>query len=361
MGKTAFYKHVFDEKVKKILLNYPTLNYLQRVWRYRKDADFVDRVMRINHDPNVLELRAYGEKNSDKNIYLLQFSDSMGLGGYLRRVFYLLAEAETLGFVPVVSMQSEDCPYLEKEPVLGTRNPFEYYFEALSDISVEEAYQSKRVFLFSKGHEIRIEYDLGNQDATVGGGYDLPDEYFSRLADLTKKYIRTNAKTTEFIRESKDKLFPTQWDGRRILGVHIRGTDYALNWYNHPNMVDTDEFITMIDTVIKEDGGFDYIFLATDDELRLEKMKAYYGDKLLYYIDVHRGSGTINIAEEKNERPFNAYLNGLEVVRDMYTLADCDGLICGLSQVSFMARVIRLSRGIPYRRIEVLDKGIYRG
>ena len=361
MMNRAFYKYFFHEKIQRQLLKFPTLHYLQRVWRYRKDADFVNRVMNINHDPNILELKSYGEKNPNRNIYLLTFSNSMGLGGYLRRILYLFAEAETLGFVPVVSMESENCPYFEKESVLGTQNPFEYYFEAASDISVEEAYQSKRVFLFSEGHEIRIEHDLGNRNAVVSGGYDLTDEYIFRLAEVTKKYIRTNSKTTDYIRESKNKLLSKSWDGRNILGVHIRGTDYALNWKHHPNMVHVDEFIRAIDKFIEEDGGFDYIFLATDDQNSLEKMKAYYGDKLLYYVDVHRGEGNIGVFDEKNDRPLNAYLNGLEVVRDMYTLADCDGLICGLSQVSFMARIFRLSNGASYRKFEVLDKGIYQG
>lgn len=360
MRNRAFYKHILHEKIQKFLLDYPMIHYLQRVWRYRKDANFVDRVMHINHDPNILEMKSYGCENPEKNIYLLAFNSHMGLGGYLRRVFYVLAEADALGFIPVVSLQTGECPYIEKEPVLGTRNPFEYYFEPVSDISVEEAYRSKRVFLFSVGHEIRIEHDLGNPNATVAGGYDVPEEYFSRLADLTKKYLRTNEKTTNFIRESKDKLLPSIWNGKRILGVHIRGTDFALNWHNHPNMVDVDEFIEAIDKALEKDGEFDYVFLATDDERRLSTLKERYGNKLLYYADVHRGSGDVCTFSEQKDRPLDAYLNGLEVVRDMYTLAACDGLICGLSQVSFMARIIRLTDG-PYRYIKVLDRGVYQG
>lgn len=360
MSNIVFLKHRMHEYVKSQLEKAPKLHYLQRVWRYRNDTNFVEQVMNLNHDPDTFKVKCFGEKNPDKNIYFIFLDRPMGLGGYLRCVFYGLIEAEIFGFIPVISFQSNKCPYSEASLVLGAKNPFEYYFERVSNLSVEEVYESKRVVLFSEGHELRGEHDLGNINAKIAGGYNFSEDYLRSLARLQKQYIRLNQSTSEAIEIGKKTLCSFDWNTKNILGVHIRGTDYALNWKNHPNMVSADDFITAIDNALQE-YHFDYIFLATDDANRLKSLQERYGDKLLYYKDVHRGTGNISVAEEKNDRPLNRYLNGLEVVRDMYTLASCSGLVCGLSQVSFMARIIRLSQGSPYEFLKVLDNGIYKG
>ena len=46
------------------------------------------------------------------------------------------------------------------------------------------------------------------------------------------------------------------------------------------------------------------------------------------------------------------------MLRDMYTRAACDGLIAGLSQVSYAARIQKKSVGKEYGDLVILDKGI---
>ena len=48
--------------------------YLQRVWRHRKDENFVSQVMKINHDPDTIQLKSFGEKNQGENIYLNKYT-----------------------------------------------------------------------------------------------------------------------------------------------------------------------------------------------------------------------------------------------------------------------------------------------
>ena len=356
----SLYKQNIKDYIGRELLKHPKINYLRTAWKYRHDSDFVDYVMHMYRDPNLLRMKSFGEKNLDKNIHLIALGGEMGLGGYLRRTFYGLADAERLGFTPVVQYLTESCVYAEHEPINGVSNPFEYYFEQVAEVSVRETYQSKSVFLFESAHDLRVEHDLGNTKADRAGGYDVNEAYLHNLARLMKRYIRLNKSTENFVLDGVSVLGGLEGRSSKILGVHIRGTDYSLNWKNHPNMVSVDEFITTIDNVLQQ-YGFDYIFLATDDATRLKTLRERYGNKLLYYKDVHRSSGKVSVAEEKNNRPLNHYLNGLEVIRDMYTLASCNGLICGLSQVSFIARIIRLSQGTPYEFLKVLDKGIYKG
>ena len=357
MISISFCRIQAEKIIKQFLSEHRVLNYLQRVWRHRNDSEFVNYVMRKGHDPNILHIEKLGDLNPQKNIFLIKLNGTMGFGAHYRMTLYALWEADQLGFVPVVCY-GDDCPYKEKQEVYGTSNPFEYYFQPVSHITITEAQQSQRVFFFEFAHAVRIERDLGNLNPDLTMGYTVTDEYLSILAKVHSKYIKLNQITDDIIKKDFFNLIPKA--DSKVLGVHIRGTDFALNWENHPNIIMEDEFISVIDEAFR-DYDFDYVFLATDDTRRLDALQKRYGSRLLYYKDVHRTTGNVGVHEEKNSRPMNRYLNGLEVIRDMYTLANCSGLICGLSQVSFMARIIRLSQESPYDFVKILDNGIYRG
>ena len=48
----------------------------------------------------------------------------------------------------------------------------------------------------------------------------------------------------------------------------------------------------------------------------------------------------MNCFIEKN-RENHHYLLGLEIIRDVYTLAACRGFVCGMSYVGFMVQIIK--------------------
>lgn len=359
MIKFDFYKDVLYRFIREKLKNNPKMNYFQRVWRHRNDEKFVCTVMNIKH-PNMIEFKKFGEKNPEKNIYFISFNARMGLGGCLKETILGLVEADHLGFTPVIFYPPQDCPYAEEEKVNGTDNPFEYYFEQVADTPVEEVYESARVFLYHNGHAVRAEYDLGNPDPFASASYFISDAYLKGMARVFKKYIHLNPIVDTRVSEDMNRLLPGGWDRKRVLGVHIRGTDYELNWTNHPNMVTVDEYFHAIDEIMRM-HSYEYIFLATDDKRRLTSLSQKYGSKLIYYKDVFRGDRDLCVTLEKNDRPLHHYLNGLEVIRDMYTLARCDSFVCGLSQISILAQTIRIAEDGSYRYLKVLDKGIYRG
>ena len=341
--QTGYIRYILRSKIKKFLKQYSKLNYLQCVVRHIHDRDFVNKVLLLGHDPNAFYIKSYGEKNPERNILFIEINAMMGYA--YRYMLYALLEAERLGFTPVIRF-NEACAYLEDHPINGTRNPFEYYFRQPSDVSLESVYESKRVFSFDVDHLSRIEKDLS---------------YLNELAQVARKYIKLNEVTGQYIGESMGRLFPVNFREKRILGVHIRGTDFALNWKDHPNMVMPNEFFSVMDHLLDGDEAFDYIFLATDDSSRLDAFKERYGEKLLYYKDVHREDGVTNIALSTLKRENTHYLDGLEVLRDMYTLAECNGLVAGLSQISIAARIVRLATKGAFEYMKILDKGLYQG
>lgn len=353
----AYWKYRVSEWIKAFLNNHPKINYMQRVVRHRNDSAFVENVMFIGHDPNSFRLQSNGEKNPDKNIFFIEVNGAMG--AMYRYMLYALWEAECLGFIPVIKFHN-NCIYREEHPVDGTNNAFEYYFSQPAGITLSEMYESKRVFSFELPHLARIEYDLGNLNPDSPAGYVVNEKYLTTLAEIARKYLHLNQKTKSFFESSFHKIFPQGDSGKKVLGVHIRGTDFALQWEGHPNMVTVEDFFSAIDEVLGKEGGFDHIFLATDDNTRLEAFKARYGERLSYYEDVHRGEGTRLAILDALDRENTHYLDGLEALRDMYTLAACDGLIAGLSQISISARIRRLADHGPFEYMKILDKGLYR-
>lgn len=71
-----------------------------------------------------------------------------------------------------------------------------------------------------------------------------------------------------------------------------------------------------------------------------------------------RSDGENGIHYKENKRKNHHYLLGLEVLRDAYTLAACDSLLAGMSNVSLAVQYIKLSEGAEFKEIEILDHGI---
>lgn len=357
MAVNKFYwKYRISEHIKTFLKKHPKVNYLQRVLRHFNDATFVKNVMTIGHDPNCLHLQSYGEKHPDKNIFFIEVNGAMGT--MYRYMLYALWEAERLGFVPVLKFH-KDCFYQEKHTIDGTDNAFEYYFTQPTDVSLSDAYESKRVFFLELPHLSRIEYDLGNLNPDAPAGYVVNEEYLEKLAGVARKYLHLNKKTKFFFENSYRRVLLRGESRKKVLGVHVRGTDFALQWEGHPNMVTVEDFFDAIDEVLDGENDFQHIFLATDDNTRVEAFKERYGDRLSYYEDVHRGEGVRLAILDALDRENTHYLDGLEALRDMYTLARCDGLVAGLSQISISARIRRLADYGPFEYMKILDKGLY--
>lgn len=90
------------------------------------------------------------------------------------------------------------------------------------------------------------------------------------------------------------------------------------------------------------EGGYEQIFLATDENSAVQSFKERFGDRVKTYADTYRDEdGDDSIAFSSSDRRMHKYLLGLEVLRDEYTLTQCDGLVCGYSNVTFMARIMR--------------------
>lgn len=357
------YYVMLREKVKKYIISsqkkHRRIYFIAFCLRKIYDKEFVDLI--LNRD-NIIYLDNFGNKNKDLNIYFIDIKSSgMGFGAYFRWTMHILYEADILNFVPVIRF-GEGCPYKEDDIFLKTENPFEYYFLQPSDLSVNDVYKSSNVFIFKCWSLIRIDKVLGlikSKDDLPVGYQNITENYLNTLGLIVKKYINLNTITAQYINNSMKNIFPENWHKRKILAVHVRGTDFSLHWDQHPNIVSAEEYFNIIDKAISE-NGFEYIFLATDDSDRLELFIKRYNNKLIYFKDVHRSNGIVNVSFAKNDREHNNYLNGLECLRDIYVMSYCNGLVAGLSQVSVCARIVNRSLNKKFEYEKIIDKGIYR-
>jgi len=87
---------------------------------------------------------------------------------------------------------------------------------------------------------------------------------------------------------------------------------------------------------------YEQIFLATDENAVVERFKKEFGEAVKVYDDTYRDDGSgESIAFSKSDRKNHHYRLGLEVLRDQYMLTHCEGIVCGYSNITFIARVMR--------------------
>ena len=299
-----------------------------------------------------MTLYELGDKNPGRIVGYHALNSSSG--GFCAIWIYCLnrlAFAERMGIPLAINWYASKI-YQEPTPYRGTSNLFEYYFQQPYGLSVEEALNSQNVF-FDYNSEF-----LGFDDVFHPSGpkdYKYTPEDIVLLGELNRKYIRFQPWTEKDLAADLDKLFTKE----RIVGVHARGTDFKLGYKGHPTAISVEKYIqTAKDQMDKYHA--EKVFLATDDLDYLDAFKKAFGDRLLYYPDAVRTSNTIWNAEFDQNRKLHRYRLGYEILRDTWTLAHCDTLLCSLSYVGLMAQVLSYSEGLQYSEVIRLDDGVNR-
>lgn len=352
--KKAIFLKIKDSGNKKIY----SLARAARSWR---DEDFYKLVFGYYEegiDFSSFVFEHLGEKYPNNIIYDISIdvpknpSESRrtlaGFFAQLRWILLALNVADQLNAVPVVNWGINSA-YYDSEMDNMTRNVFEYYFEPVSDVPYLDIDTCKNVLRYRTGHaQFFMEHA-----STWKLLYEINQSEIEKLAEIYKKYIRLNKSTDEFIRSSLSKCLC----GKKTLGVHVRGTDYNIGFASHPTAVSPNEILKSAIEVFSK-GHYEQVFLATDDINALNLFKEKFEEDFVFYSDVIRSDDNLGAHTKHVDRPLHYYKLGLEVLRDVYTLASCEGLICGLSQVSFAAQYIKLAEGERFEEIKIFNNGM---
>lgn len=341
-----------------------TLTFLARCIQKGFTKEFQNVVMgyyeRIPEETTIL-VEHPGERERYKVIYNIEFQtdeSSIGLMGMLLLSLYALEYADIFHMIPIVYI-GEKSFYYDKKWDYKTKNVFEYYFNPVSDVSHEEINCFYNVVKHIPSHKYSITRKENN--------YLITDEEIEKLASIYKKYISLNPETKAYLDNELSKIFDNNSDKKKVLGVHVRGGDYNLKFVNHPKVVKVEEYVTRAKAIF-ENGHYDRVFLATDDIIALNCFKDAFGDALLFFDDTFRvdsPEGVLaaskrqygNYDEKSSSHCTNPHRLGLEVLRDVFALAWSDGLLMGLSNVSFAVRYIGKAYSRMFDTIEILDNG----
>ncbi len=348
--------------VGRLLRKNKTIYYFLKIIRRCREEYFVNYVLNyktpLNYSSNNnskhvirnIQIHELGNKNPGKVIMLM--NNRLGHGGFCGMwIYYLnrLAFSDKMGFFHVFNCDQSDF-YREEHPVHGTKNVFEYYFQQPCGISLKSARKSQMVVLDWNNPE------YGYLDAfRVGGAidYTFRQEDIEQFAELQKKYI----KLQPWIEKKINKQIKNLLGDSKVVAVHARGTDYKVEYKGHPLPITTEDYLEA--AIIKcQEIGAEKVFLATDDIGIVRKFEEALGDKLLYYKDVIRSEGTVWNCYAETDVKNRHYRLGYEIVRDVYTMAACDGFVCGMSYVSFMVQVVKQSRDKKFETFIRLFHGL---
>lgn len=331
-----------------------TIHYILKCIKHIGDEDYMEYVLERESDPYRLELSMNVHKKHDNTkLPRIMAIPELGKGsgffcefnGVLESLYY----ADMLGFAPVIYW-GEGFLYYDKS-FSRDNNSWEYYFEQpcfkmIGNDDVSRVINDTPVVLWASELQASILTRQCNKD------FDLNEDFESRMSEMYSKYVRLNQSTYEQIHSDLDSVSV----GEHTLGVHYRGTDFKANYDNHPVSVQLEQTKEAIDEAMAE-GGFTSIFLATDDVGACEYFKTLYGDSLHVYEDVFRGNSMTSVAFSEDCRENHKYRLGYEVLRDMYTLSECGGLIAGVSQVSITTRIVHRAKGKEWKKVIIINNG----
>ncbi len=327
--------------LKNKLRNNKKAVYWWRCFKYRNSKEYERFVFNDTHKL-FFEAKEIDDVSEDKNIYYyIKIRDSLsGFFAIYRWILNALYVADRFNMIPCFDI-------IHTFYTSGEEDFFKKYFVLKS--GVDSIDDKSNVFLYVAGHLAWFD-DAHGLSKELLCGYDVDDKYINDLALLRNKYLDFNFDIKDEINKEINALIGKD----KTVGVHYRGTDYKAGFKGHPIALMPCDYFEYIDNLLNK--GYTKIFVATDDKTALDEFIDKYDDKVVYYQDTNRSSNGKSVHEFSSEDPF---LKGYEVLRDMLTLASCDSLICGKSQVSIGARIERCANGLVYDFFKLIDKGNY--
>tara|TARA_B100001741_G_C16533507_1_gene590715 strand:+ start:341 stop:1387 length:1047 start_codon:yes stop_codon:yes gene_type:complete len=251
--------------------------------------------------------KKFGNLNPDKIFYVIQRTPGFGLFSNLSFVLNHIKIAKDFGFIPVVDMENFPSIYNEKKKILNTMNSWEYYFEQLSNITLDEVYKSKNVIL------------------TENNFYSKNEDFFANITDsndlveILRNNVRLKNSKYKLLSHLKKKLF----DNKKTLGVHFRGTTYKTAGVVYA--ATTNQMINKINEILKE-NNYDQIFLVTEDLKNFNSIVNYFGDKIIFLKTSLRGSSDLEVWDNY-PRERHRYKLGRDILLETYLLSYCEGYI----------------------------------
>jgi len=222
---------------------------------------FSSKISSIRFNHYLEKRKSFGDANPGIIFYVIRRRPPGW--GYFSNLFHVaqgLLYAEEKGYVPIVDMENYWMAELNTlKKINGTYNSWCYFFEQVSNYTLEEVYNSKNVIL-SNGSTI-----LGRDHWLTmrKNQFILDREKLIKIKKLFSSHLFINRPTLEFI-EIEKKI--RNWEPSSTLGIFIRGTNYYENLSFLPESIPSLAFfISEIKNLLFKNKDITKIFLCTED------------------------------------------------------------------------------------------------
>lgn len=331
--------------IQKYLTNHPRINLIQYIIRkVLFDINKCETILGLEKNPYCLLYERRGERRFKNAIYYIEFGKDDSTIGYcflLRATLMHCAYAEYFNLIPYVNWGSGISYYDEN---ITEANAFEYFFENVTVGLTSDIVEQASLIVNAKKNNLLLFINRDSQ-------YICDDYEISILSSMIKKYLIFNQTGEYYILNPVRELCSRG----KVLGIHVRGTDYSKNYNRHPRQIFIEDYFRFIDEEKLLDR-YDFFFVATDEKRILDEFVKKYGKKVLSF-DAYRSTDSKPIHYGDNKRK-SGYQLGMEILKDVFMLANCDGLLAGLSNVSMIARAWNQALGLEYSCLKVFDNGI---
>lgn len=335
--------------IKALLKRNKSVMYWVSCFKRRKEPLYFDSIVNPQNAKELFFIHSNGNKYKDNMIYNIDIHEKSGLFCMYRHILHALYIADRFGFLPYIRInRTYYNNTLEKED-----NVFDYYFVQPSGLNWRDVNEAYNVVEYRFGHIRWIEEECGTSPM-FAGGYDINDNLLYALARVAKKYIVLKPN----IKEKLEQDIETLLSDDSVIAIHYRGNAYKVGYYGHPIGLSVEDYYPYIDECIS--NGYKKFFLATDEKAALEQFVSRYKGCFIYYTDTIRSSDGVDVFAHKQQNKNSGFGLGYDVLRDMYTMASCCGLICGNSQVAYAAQIEKIKGEKTYEYLRIIDKGCYK-
>ncbi len=286
---------------------------------------------KIKNNPELknlsLNFKTFGNLNENKIFYVIKRSPGTGLFSNVTFVLNHLKICEKNNFIPIIDMENFKTIYNELGKIKNTYNSWEYYFQKISDYSLNDVYKSKNVIITNDKFFHFFSYSI-----------DLDSE----LVSLLQNKIKINN-----ILYKTYKKISKKFDKKKILGIHFRGTSYKRS-PGHPLPATKKQMFKITNKIIKEEK-IDKIFLVTEEQNYLKYFKKKFPDKIINIDCCYRSDK--NDAFKIYPRERHRYKLGREALIETLLLSKCDFFIYLCSNISSAAISFNLNH--EQKKIEI--------
>ena len=212
------------------------------------------------------------------------------------------------------------------------------------DLFFEQPHIDKKPSEDQIEEEIGMVFDVETQSAPKESEFvwsetqpNTPDE-IQRRRDKFCSLIEKNIKLKPHVQKKVDNFVEQNFKGKKVLGVHLRGTD-------HPEKKHMDVYLQAIKEKIKD---YDVLFICSDDHDRFRLATVAFKNKAVSYNSIRSRKDGFPLHEHPHltsygiDRSFEyQYKIAEDVIIEAYLMSKVDFLLCcPASNVNYFSRSI---------------------